>query len=69
MIEMLEKNIDYFKTKPLNSPKITILLDHGYHPEKLTTELEKIYPEITTKIRFELFVLFVSLRVKMGKSF
>ena len=54
MIEMLEKNIDYFKTKPLNIPKITILLAHGYHPEKLTRELEKIYPQIMEKIRFEL---------------
>ena len=54
MIEMLEKNIDYFKTKPLNIPKITILLGYGYHPEKLTRELEKIYPQIMEKIRFEL---------------
>ncbi len=54
LIEMLEKNIDYFKAKPVNIPKITILLDHGYHPEKLTTELKKIYPQIMTKIKFEL---------------
>ncbi|MCC5643671.1 transposase [Nostoc sp. CHAB 5824] len=33
---------------------ITILLDYGYHPDKLTTELEKVYPQIMTKIRFEL---------------
>jgi hypothetical protein len=39
---MLAKNIDYFKSKPVNIPKITILLDHGYHPERLKTELEKI---------------------------
>lgn len=54
LIEMLSNNIDYFKTQPVNIPKITILLDHGYHPEKLTTELEKIYPAIMRKIRFEL---------------
>ncbi|WP_254625915.1 hypothetical protein [Nostoc sp. TCL240-02] len=35
-------------------PKITILLDHGYHPEYLTQELEQIYPEIMTKIQFQL---------------
>ena len=40
--EMLTKNIDYFKSKPVNVPKITILLDHGYHPDHLTTELKKI---------------------------
>lgn len=47
------KNIDYFKSKPVNIPKITILIDHGYHPDKLTLELENIYPQIMTKIRFK----------------
>ena len=51
---MLTKNINYFKSKPVNIPKITILLDHGYHPEHLREELEKVYPQIMTKIRFEL---------------
>jgi transposase len=51
---MLSKNINYFKSKPVNVPKITILLDHGYHPEHLTAELKKIYPQILTKIKFEL---------------
>ena len=37
---MLTLNIDYFKSKPINIPKITILLDHGYH-------------KIMTKFRFE----------------
>ena len=54
LIEMLTKNINYFKSKPVNIPKITILLDHGYHLEHLREELEKVYPEIMTKIRFEL---------------
>ena len=41
LIEMLIDNINYFKSKPVNIPKITIdadksfLLDHGYHPRKL----------------------------------
>ena len=30
LVEMLTENIDYFKSKPVNIPKITILLDHGY---------------------------------------
>jgi hypothetical protein len=38
----------------VNIPKITILLDHGYHPDKITAELQKLYPQIMTKIRFEL---------------
>lgn len=51
---MLTAKIDYFKSKPVNIPKITILLDHGYHPDKITEALETVYPEIMTKIKFEL---------------
>ncbi len=54
LIEMLSQNIDYFKQKPVELPKTTILLDNGYHPEKIITELAKIYPAIMSKIRFEL---------------
>jgi transposase len=54
LIEMLSHNIDYFKSKPLEHPKITILLDNGYHPDKLTQALELIYPEIMTKIQLQL---------------
>jgi transposase len=54
LIEIFRKNIKYFKDKPLNIPKITILLDNGYHPESVTKVLEVIYPEIMTKIQFEL---------------
>nr|WP_242032535.1 hypothetical protein [Coleofasciculus sp. FACHB-64] len=53
LVEMLSDNIDYFQSKPVNIPKITILLDHGYHLDYLTQELEGIYPQIMTKIRFE----------------
>ncbi|WP_375340014.1 transposase [Okeania sp. KiyG1] len=54
LIEMISNNIEYFKSKPVNIPKITILLDNGYHPEKIIEELKKIYPAIMTKIRFKL---------------
>lgn len=50
---MLSDNIDYFKSKPVNIPQITILLDNGYHPEKLMEELKK-YLAIATKIKFKL---------------
>jgi hypothetical protein len=53
LIEMLSQNINYFKAKPVNIPKITILVDHGYHPEIITQALQEIYPQILTKIRFE----------------
>ena len=54
LIELLTQNIDYFQSKPINIPKITILLDHGYHPEHLTQELQKVYPQIMRKVKFEL---------------
>ena len=54
LIEMLTINIDYFKSKPAELPKTTILLDNGYHPATIEEELKKIYPEIMTKIQFEL---------------
>ena len=54
LLEMFTKNINYFQSKPVNIPKITILLDHGYHPEHLKQQLEQVYPQIMTKIRFEL---------------
>lgn len=53
LLEMLTLNIDYFKSKPVNIPKITILLDHGYHIDYLKSQLQKVYPQILTKIRFE----------------
>jgi hypothetical protein len=52
---MLTHHIDYFQSKPVNIPKITLLLDHGYHPEHLTQALKKVDPQIMRKIKFELF--------------
>lgn len=54
LIEMLSNHIDYFQERPDDLAKLTILLDHGYHPDMLTKALEQIYPQIMTKIRFEL---------------
>ena len=54
LVELLSNHLDYFRAKPVNIPKITILLDNGYHPDKITTALQKIYPQIMTKSRFEL---------------
>ena len=53
LIELLTLNIDYFRSKPVNIPKITILVDHGYHPDTLIPALEAVYPQIMRKIRFE----------------
>jgi len=54
LIEMLTANINYFKSKPMNVPKITILLDNGYHPDKIITALTKVYPQIMRKIKIQL---------------
>jgi Transposase DDE domain len=54
LIERLSQNLAYFRAKPVGLPKTTILLDNGYHPDPLTTALEKPYLEIMVKIRFEL---------------
>jgi transposase len=54
LIEMLSHQMDYFRAKPVNIPKITILLDNGYHPQKIIAALQQSYPKILTKIRFEL---------------
>ena len=51
---MLSHHLDYFRAKPVNIPKITILLDHGYHPDYLISALQQVYPQIMTKIRFQL---------------
>ena len=51
---MSSNNMDYFRVKPMNIPKITILLDYGYHSDKIIHELEKIYPAIMRKIKLEL---------------
>ena len=53
LIELLTQNMAYFRSKPVNIPKITILLDHGYHPDTLQQALEKVYPQIMRKIKFE----------------
>ncbi|MBD2189887.1 transposase [Pseudanabaena sp. FACHB-723] len=54
LIEMFEQNIAYFKSKPVNIPKITVMVEHGYNPLYLTKQLETIYSQIMTKIRFKL---------------
>lgn len=54
LIEMLTQNIDYFKAKPMNVPKITILLDNGYNPNKIIQALTNVYPKIMSKIRIQL---------------
>jgi hypothetical protein len=51
---MLTIHIDFFKSKPVELPKTTILLDNGYHSDKLEAELVLVDPEIMSKIQFQL---------------
>lgn len=51
---MLSANIDYFKSKPVNVLRVTILLDNGYHPDKLIEALKQVYPSILKKVKLEL---------------
>ena len=53
LIELFKRHMDYFRSKPVNIPKITILVDHGYHPDTVIPALEQVYPNIMRKIRFE----------------
>ena len=66
-MEMLSKNINYFKSKPVNFPKNSILLYHGYHLEYLTMKLQNIYPQIRTQIKFELSKKIKKSKRKSGK--
>jgi transposase len=54
LIELLSQNLCYFRAKPVNIAKITILLDNGYHPDKITAALQKVYPQVMSKVRFQL---------------
>jgi len=53
LIELLSRNLDYFRSKPMNIPKMTILLDSGSHIDKIIEVLQAVYPRILTKIRFQ----------------
>jgi len=46
--------MDYFKDRPSDLPKLTILMDNGYHPTVLIAALEQLYPQIMTKVQFEI---------------
>ena len=52
---MLSKNIDYFRVKTNeHTEDLRFFLDHGYHPDKIIFELEKVYPAIAQKIKLKL---------------
>ena len=69
LIELMSRNLDYFRSKPMNIPKITILLDSGYHIDQIIEALQAVYPRILTKIRLQLAPkLSPSEKAAQGKS-
>ena len=38
LLMLLSLNIEYFQAKPVNIPKITFLLDNGYHLDTIDSE-------------------------------
>ena len=64
LIEMLTINIDYFKSKPVELPITTILLDNGYHLTKIEEELKKVYPD--TYPKREVWEDLVNINITIG---
>ncbi len=50
LMEMLSANIDCFNCKPVNIPKVTILVEHGYHLSSIIPALQAIYSGMMSKI-------------------
>ena len=53
LLAIIRENIQYFFDLP-EGHIITILLDHGYHKEYLEQEIEKIEPELSSRIKIEI---------------
>ena len=53
LLEMIKEHQEYFLGLPPEH-RVTILLDHGYHKEKLEQELEQIDPRLRRCLRMEL---------------
>lgn len=53
LLHLLRENQAYFLNLPAGHV-ITLLLDHGYHPEDLRQKLEKIAPQVAARIQFKL---------------
>lgn len=53
LLNLLRANKAYFLNLPAGHV-ITLLLDHGYHPDYLTQELEKIDPQLAARLKIEL---------------
>ncbi len=53
LLEIIQANKEYFLTLP-PAHLITILLDNGYHKESLEAAIEKLEPQLKSKLKIEL---------------
>jgi len=53
LLAIIRENKQYFPDLPVGH-LVTILLDKGYHKEHLEQEIEKIEPESSNRIKFEI---------------
>ena len=52
--KIIKANLTFFKKKRVNTPKIIVLLDNGYHKQKLEKEIKKINPDLLKYIKIEI---------------
>ena len=53
LLAIIRENIQYFLDLPIGQ-LVTILLDNGYHKEYLEQEIERIEPELSSRIKIEI---------------
>ena len=53
LLEIIEENKQYFLNLPAELV-VTILLDNGYHKEYLEQQIERIEPELASRIKIEI---------------
>jgi len=53
LVEMLVAHRDYFKHRPVELGRLTILLDNGYHPECIKISLQQDAPELLAHLDFK----------------
>lgn len=69
LVEMLTININYFRERPEDMERLTILLDNGYNPSVIENKLKEVYAEIMEKIKFEVCLKITKAEKKAwGKS-
>ena len=61
-------DINFQELRKVNTKKITILLDNGYHKEKLEKELKGIYPQIEIQRKLLFFQIMAITKKNQRKN-